>query len=83
MLKIEGISASYGELKVLHDISQEVADGETVVTVGPNGAGKTTLLRVISGVLKPTSGVIYFDGQRLDGKEPYKIDKDVIQSLLR
>jgi len=73
MLKIEGISASYGELKVLHDISQEVADGETVVTVGPNGAGKTTLLRVISGVLKPTSGAIYFDGQRLDGKEPYKI----------
>jgi len=73
MLKIEGISASYGELKVLHDISQEVADGETVVTVGPNGAGKTTLLRVISGVLKPTSGAIYFDGQRLDGKEPYEI----------
>jgi branched-chain amino acid transport system ATP-binding protein len=73
MLKIEGISASYGELKVLYDISQEVADGETVVTVGPNGAGKTTLLRVISGVLKPTSGAIYFDGQRLDGKEPYKI----------
>lgn len=73
MLKIEGISASYGELKVLYDISQEVADGETVVTVGPNGAGKTTLLRVISGVLKPTSGAIYFDGQRLDGKEPYEI----------
>jgi branched-chain amino acid transport system ATP-binding protein len=73
MLKIEGISASYGELKVLHDISQEVADGETVVTVGPNGAGKTTLLRVISGVLKPSSGAIYFDGQRLDGKEPYEI----------
>lgn len=73
MLKIEGISAGYGGLKVLHDISLEVADGETVVTVGPNGAGKTTLLRVISGLLKLTSGAIYFDGQRLDGKEPHKI----------
>lgn len=73
MLKIEGIGASYGEFKVLHDISLEVADGETVVAVGPNGAGKTTLLRVISGVLKPTSGAIYFYGQRVDGKEPYEI----------
>ena len=73
MLKIEGIGASYGAFKVLHDISLDVADGETVVTVGPNGAGKTTLLRVIIGVLKPTSGAIYFDGQRVDGKEPYEI----------
>lgn len=73
MLKIEGINASYGQFKVLYDISLDVANGETVVNVGPNGAGKTTLLRVISGVLKPSSGAIYFDGQRVDGKEPYEI----------
>lgn len=73
MLRIEGISVSYGEFKVLHDISLNVADGETVVVVGPNGAGKTTLLKVISGILKPTSGAIYLDGQRVDDKEAYEI----------
>lgn len=73
MLKIEGINAGYGEFKVLHDISLEVPTGETVILVGPNGAGKSTLLRVISGVLKPTSGAIYFNGQRVDGKEPYEV----------
>lgn len=73
MLKIEGINASYGEFEILHDISLELPTGETVILVGPNGAGKSTLLKVISGALKPTSGTIYFDGQRVDGKEPHKV----------
>lgn len=75
MLKIEGINASYGEFKVLHDISLEVPTGETVILVGPNGAGKSTLLRVISGALKPTSGTIYLNGQRVDGKESHEVAK--------
>jgi branched-chain amino acid transport system ATP-binding protein len=73
MLKIEGINAGYGEFNVLYDISLAVPIGATVILVGPNGAGKSTLLRVISGVLKPTSGAIYFNGKRIDGKEPYEL----------
>jgi len=73
MLKIEGIGAAYGEFRVLHEISLEVRSGETAIAVGPNGAGKTTLLKVISGLLKPSSGIIYFDGERIDDREPHEI----------
>jgi len=73
MLRVEKINASYGEFQALHEVSLEVKSRETAIVVGPNGAGKTTLLRVISGLLKPTSGVIYFDGHRIDDKEPHEI----------
>ncbi|RLB06144.1 MAG: branched-chain amino acid ABC transporter ATP-binding protein [Deltaproteobacteria bacterium] len=73
MLRVEKINVSYGEFQVLHEVSIEVKSGETAIVVGPNGAGKTTLLRVISGLLKPTSGAIYFDGHRIDDKEPHEI----------
>jgi branched-chain amino acid transport system ATP-binding protein len=73
MLKIEGISAAYGEFRVLHEISLEVKSGETAIAVGPNGAGKTTLLKVISGLLKPSLGTIYFDGRRIEDREPHII----------
>jgi branched-chain amino acid transport system ATP-binding protein len=73
MLTIEKISASYGQIRILHDISMEVLKGETAVLVGPNGAGKTTLLKVISGALRPNSGMILFDNQRIDGKASHEV----------
>ena len=73
MLKIEGLNAAYGEFRALNEISLEVGSGETVITAGPNGAGKTTLLKVISGLLSPSSGTIYFNSQRIDNKEPHAI----------
>jgi len=73
MLKVEGISASYGKFNVLFEISIEVGQKSTVITIGPNGAGKSTLLKVISGLLKPTSGNITLHGERIDDKEPYQI----------
>jgi branched-chain amino acid transport system ATP-binding protein len=73
MLRIESISAAYGEFRVLHEISLEVGSGETAIAVGPNGAGKTTLLKVISGLLRPSLGTIHFDGQRVDDQEPHEI----------
>jgi branched-chain amino acid transport system ATP-binding protein len=73
MIKVETIIAGYGELIVLNEVSLEVGHGGTAIIVGPNGAGKSTLLKVITGLLKPFRGTIYFDGQRIDGKEAYAI----------
>lgn len=73
MLKVEGLSVSYGSLQALWDVSMEVQQGELVAVIGSNGAGKTTLLRTISGLLQPTSGSITFMGQRIDTLPSHKI----------
>ncbi|MGE5189393.1 MAG: ABC transporter ATP-binding protein [Gemmatimonadota bacterium] len=66
MLKVESISVFYGDLQVLWDVSFEVRRGEILVLVGANGAGKSTTLKAVSGILRPSSGAISFDGIRLD-----------------
>ena len=63
LLKIEGLTAGYGEVRVLWGIDAQVNAGEIVCIVGSNGAGKTTLLRTISGVVRATSGRIVFAGE--------------------
>jgi branched-chain amino acid transport system ATP-binding protein len=73
MLKIEHLNSGYGEIQVLWDISLEVKPGEVVALIGSNGAGKSTLLWTISGLLKPKSGSIALDGQRIDGLLPDRI----------
>lgn len=72
MLKVEHLSAGYGDLKVLYDVSLEVANGEIVSLIGSNGAGKTTLLRVISGFLHASAGTVTFDDVDLLKKQPYE-----------
>lgn len=69
LLKVEGLSAGYGELPVLHDVSLEVRRAEIVALVGSNGAGKTTLLRALSRVL-PSTGSIVMDGRQLSRAAP-------------
>lgn len=71
MLKLENVSAAYGDLKVLYDISLTVNDGEVVSLVGTNGAGKTTLLRIISGFVPVTAGSVSFDGVDLLKEKSY------------
>ncbi len=66
MLGVRSVSAGYGEVPVLFDVDMEVKRGETVALVGSNGAGKSTLLRVISGLIKPASGQVLFEGTRID-----------------
>lgn len=62
MLKVENLNVGYGDVQVLWDVSLEVNEGEVVALIGSNGAGKSTLLWTISGLLKPMSGRVTFDG---------------------
>jgi branched-chain amino acid transport system ATP-binding protein len=63
MLKIDNVTAGYGEQTVLRDVSLDAPPGQVVALLGPNGAGKTTLLRVASGLLSPAAGAVLLDGQ--------------------
>jgi branched-chain amino acid transport system ATP-binding protein len=62
VLKLESLNTFYDEVQALHDISLEVEKGRLVTLIGSNGAGKTTTLRTISGLIRPSSGTITFDG---------------------
>jgi branched-chain amino acid transport system ATP-binding protein len=73
MLELQQVTAGYGAFTALWDVHLRVTTGEAVAVVGPNGAGKTTLLRVISGLLRPRSGSISFDGMSLAGKRAHEI----------
>jgi branched-chain amino acid transport system ATP-binding protein len=70
MLKAEGISASYGRVRVLKDINMSVERGEIVCLVGANGAGKSTLLKVISGIVPAANGKFLFEGQDITNRKP-------------
>jgi branched-chain amino acid transport system ATP-binding protein len=67
MLKVDNINVFYGAIHALKGISVDVAEGEIVTLIGANGAGKSTILRTISGLLKPKSGHIEFEGKKIDG----------------
>ena len=67
ILQLEDVSASYGAVKALHDISLEVDAGEVVTLIGANGAGKSTCLKVITGLLPAQSGRVLWQGQDLSG----------------
>jgi len=63
-LEVEDVSVSYGKVRVLHDVTFQVEQGQIVTVIGANGAGKTTLINAISGILNH-SGAIRFDGRTL------------------
>ena len=70
LLETAGVSKSYGDFVALDDVTLSIAEGELVSIVGPNGAGKTTLVNVLTGLLKPTAGVVRFKGQDIAGIGP-------------
>lgn len=72
-LAVKNLVVHYGQAEALKDISIEVSQGALVSVIGANGAGKSTLLRTISGLLKPSKGEIWLNGQRLDGLKPDRI----------
>ncbi len=73
MLKIVNLVSGYDNLKVIQNVTIQVNPGEIVSIIGANGAGKTTLLKTITGVLKPISGGIFFDGQDITRTSTEKI----------
>lgn len=68
MLKVNKLNAGYGSVKILWDIDFQVDDGEVIAILGGNGAGKTTTVRSLTGLIKPTSGSIEFQGEELCGQ---------------
>jgi len=70
MIRIEGLNVSHGIVHVLHDVSINVKEGECVALLGSNGAGKTTMLNTLSGLLKPSSGMIFFHNEPVTGLPP-------------
>ncbi|MDP4990847.1 MAG: ABC transporter ATP-binding protein [Marivita lacus] len=65
VLSVQNVSAAYGKIPVLHDVSFDIHEGRTVAVVGESGSGKSTTARCITGLLPPSQGVIQFDGQSL------------------
>lgn len=80
MLKVEGLTAGYGSLKIIWDESFEIRDGEIVAILGSNGAGKTTTVRALTGMIRPSAGSIVFNDQELMGKNSRVIlDSGIVQ----
>ena len=73
LLELTGVSLSFGGLKVVDALDLHVKEGEIVSVIGPNGAGKTTLFNLITGIYRPHTGDIRFDGQSIVGLEPHQI----------
>jgi branched-chain amino acid transport system ATP-binding protein len=67
MLEVKNVEVAYGKIVAVKDVSLTVNKGEIVTLIGSNGAGKSTTLRTISGLIKPRSGEILFEGNRIDG----------------
>jgi branched-chain amino acid transport system ATP-binding protein len=73
VLALSGVSASYGSVPAVGDVSIEVGEGEAVGLLGANGAGKSTTLRAISGLVRLTSGTITFLGKNIASLPPYEV----------
>jgi branched-chain amino acid transport system ATP-binding protein len=73
LIETVGVSKAYGEFVALDGVSLCVAEGELVSIVGPNGAGKTTLVNVLTGLLKPSAGIVRFKGQDIAGIGPVRL----------
>jgi len=73
LLRAESLTAGYGKMAILHDVTLDVRAGEMVSVIGPNGAGKSTAFKTIVGFLRPTSGRVLFDGQDITGLRPDQV----------
>jgi len=73
MLRVNGLTTSYGGITALQDVALAVDAGTVVALIGANGAGKTTLINSVTGVLRPAAGTVLFNGQPITGLPSYRI----------
>ena len=74
-LELKNLRKSFGRTEIIRGINLAIPVGERVGIIGPNGAGKSTLFNLISGRFEPSSGDVLLNGQRLNGKKPYEINR--------
>lgn len=74
-LRTSKCTIRFGGLVAVNDLDMNVRNGEIYGLIGPNGAGKTTIFNLLTGVYQPTSGELYFKGNRIDGLRPYEISR--------
>ena len=72
LLSVKALSKNFGGVKALTQVSFDVLQGDILALIGPNGAGKTTCFNMINGLLPPTSGAIFMEGNELTGLAPYR-----------
>jgi branched-chain amino acid transport system ATP-binding protein len=73
LLELRNVSAGYGPFRAIFDVSLTLERGKVLALLGSNGAGKTTIARVCTGLVRPTSGDVMFEGQRINKRRPYRI----------
>lgn len=81
MLEVKHLVVNYGGIQAVKDVSFSVQTGEIVALIGANGAGKSTILKTISGLLRPRSGIIDYEGQKINGMAAAKIVKQGISQV--
>ncbi len=74
-LELRDVRKSFGKTEIIRGVNLSVQAGERVAIIGPNGAGKSTLFNLISGRFAPSSGEILLEGQRIDGRKPFEINR--------
>jgi len=74
-LELKDLRKNFGKTEIIRGVQLAVNAGERIAIIGPNGAGKSTLFNLISGRLAPSSGEVLLNGQRIDGKRPYEINR--------
>ncbi|CAM5788158.1 ABC transporter ATP-binding protein [Ottowia pentelensis] len=74
-IELKDLRKSFGKTEIIRGAKLAVQPGERVAIIGPNGAGKSTLFNLISGRLAPSGGEVWLNGQRIDGKTPYEINR--------
>ena len=72
-LVVHDLNKRFGGLHVLKDVTFEINGPELIGLIGPNGAGKTTVTNILDGAIKPNSGTVYLNGQRIDQLQPYEV----------
>ena len=74
-LELRDLRKNFGKTEIIRGVNLSVGRGERVGIIGPNGAGKSTLFNLVSGRLAPSSGQVLLNGQRIDGKRPFEVQR--------